>query len=72
MNDQKHIEYREKYFQAETGTPYGGGLPGEIRLSVTHNGRQWSSISLLPKEVSEVIRVLTKHQVMSHIKEDKQ
>lgn len=48
---------RRKSFDLEL-TPLNDGEPDEITISITHNGRQWSSISLTPIERLKVIKSL--------------
>jgi len=42
--------HREKHFAIEIGEASGPRVRGEIKLSVTHNGYQWSSLALSPEE----------------------
>ena len=51
------IEYRKKHFAVEV-TPARGQSRGEISLSVTSNGDQWHSITLMPDEIQRVIDAL--------------
>ncbi len=35
--------------------------PGDMVLSITHNGYQWQSVSLLPDEMKAVLKLLNEH-----------
>lgn len=37
--------------------------PGELRLSITYNGKQWTSVSLTPSEVEKVVAALKEAQI---------
>ena len=56
--DQKIIESRKKKFAVAIEDVRHPFAEGEIRLMVTHNGYQWSSMSLLPDEAKQVIATL--------------
>lgn len=60
MNDTDMIKYRKENFAVEVCLDNHPVDEGEIVLSVTHNGYQWSSICLLPYEASAVIKALKK------------
>jgi hypothetical protein len=50
-------EHRQKNFAVNINTTRHGE-PGEIDLSITHNGRQWYTWSLTPIERLKVLRAL--------------
>jgi hypothetical protein len=52
------LAYRKAHFDVDITSPRQPHEEGEIVLSVTHNGNQWQSISLLPDEVKKVISAL--------------
>jgi hypothetical protein len=55
----KMLQYRKEHFEVEV-TPDKHALePGQICLSVTSNGNQWTSFSLLKCEVEKVIAALS-------------
>ncbi len=56
--DTKMIEHRRKHFAVEVVPARHPSDTGEVTLSVTHNGNQWTSISLLPNEVEAVLMAL--------------
>ena len=57
--ESKMLQYRKEHFAVEV-TPDRHALePGQICLSVTNNGNQWTSISLLKGEVEKVIAALS-------------
>lgn len=59
IEDTKRMrKYREEKFMVEVGKSHREMYEDEIALSVTHNGSQWTSITLLPKELIEVVRKL--------------
>lgn len=58
--EKKLFEFREKNFAVKVEP--SRWHPGEIALSITHNGYQWSTITLLPNEIDAVIKALEKHQ----------
>ena len=54
-------EDRKKGFAVMVGEVHGGSLypeGEEFNLSVTHNGDQWTSISLTKSEAHKVIKAL--------------
>jgi len=55
--EERLIEYRKKHFAVEV-TSARGQKRGEICLSVTANGNQWHSITLMPDEIQRVIDAL--------------
>lgn len=56
--DAQTLKYRKEHFAVEV-TPDKHALEdGQICLSVTNNGTQWTSISLLKGEVDKVIAAL--------------
>lgn len=59
--DSAMLKHRKEHFEVEV-TPDRHALEeGGISLSVTNNGTQWSSISLLKSEIPKVIDALTRH-----------
>ena len=56
----KLLEHRAKNFSVTVEK--SRWYPGEISLSITHNGYQWNTITLLPNEIDAVIAALEKHQ----------
>ena len=53
------LQYRKEHFAVEV-TPDKDALePGQICLSITNNGKQWTTISLLKSEVVKVIGALS-------------
>ncbi len=55
-------EYRKKYFKAQIRKPsmVADIYPDAVDLEITPNGRQWTSITLMPDEVPKVIEALQK------------
>lgn len=49
---------RRKDFRVEVKRPLIPGEPGEITLTTTSNGYQWTSINLTPIERLKVIKAL--------------
>lgn len=54
------LEYRRENFAVEVAPSRYSPYPGEVALSVTQNGHQWSTIGLLPEEIDRVIEALSK------------
>ena len=53
------IAYRKKHFAVEITEVRGGSdYKDEKLLSITHNGNQWTSISLIKQEARQVIEEL--------------
>lgn len=55
------LEYRKRNFAVKIEPSRHADEQGEIVLSVTHNGYQWTSISLLKSEIPQVVKALTDH-----------
>ena len=53
-------EYRKNNFACKVKPARHSIELKEYTLSVTHNGAQWSSISLTPREIEIVIEMLNK------------
>ena len=56
------LEYRKKHFKVEVKPSDYPIEDGEIKLSVTTNGYQWSTLSFLKSEVAAVIEALHQSQ----------
>lgn len=56
------LKYRQDNFAVEVSPVRHPAASGEISLSITHNGRQWQSVTLLPEEVAIVIDALKPHK----------
>lgn len=56
--------YREKKFAVEVGPANHPMTTGEMKISLTHNGYQWTSLALSPAEgrklIAEIEAYLTK------------
>ncbi len=55
------LQHRKENFAVETEVERHPIEDGQIVLSVTNNGSQWSSISLLKSEIKKVVTELSKH-----------
>ena len=55
--------YRRKKFRVTVERASYGDWKDEIRLSITHNGTQWSSINLAQHEIKSVILKLQGAQI---------
>jgi hypothetical protein len=59
--DDDLLLYRKEKFRVEVSPSRSPSYSGEVSLSITTNGFQWSSIGLLPDEINAVIKALTAH-----------
>lgn len=59
MTDERYLEYRRKHFAIEIKPARDPDVEGEIAVSMTHNGRQWSTFNLTPEEVVKLIAALS-------------
>ncbi len=66
------LKYREKHFKVEMHKPHGGGYPDEYCVSVTHNGRQYASIALLPNEAKAVVNAIENHFKLLKLQPDEE
>ena len=55
--NERMTAYRKKHFAVEVG-PSRWGCGDEINVSITSNGYQWQSISLMPDEIERVMDAL--------------
>ncbi len=53
------LKYRKKHFAIEIKLSRYPEEKGELELSITRNGFQWQSLSLLRSEAEAVIKALT-------------
>jgi hypothetical protein len=60
--DAQLLKHRKENFSVQVEPEKNGIEEGQIRISVTTNGTQWTSISLLKEEVAKVIEALIHSQ----------
>lgn len=56
--DEDYAERRRKTFAVKVGPCRDATVRGEMRMEFTHNGFQWSSITLTPEEAEKVVLAL--------------
>jgi hypothetical protein len=61
------LEFRKDHFALKVAPPERPWLPAELVVSVTTNGSQWSSFSLLPHEVDILIEALKTAKWRQHM-----
>ncbi len=61
--DRKLLEHRKKHFAVQITPSRYPQEEGQIDLSTTTNGSQWTTISLLKSEVAKVVEALQNSRV---------
>ena len=66
---EEDLRHRKKHFQIDLRPAKFSIEDGEVDLSITKNGYQWTTISLLENEVKLLLEALTQYKSKEPVKD---
>ncbi len=62
-DDLNLLGYRLERFKVEVSPTRNAEFENQTTISITFNGYQWTSLSLLPVEIDKIVSALSKHRL---------